>query len=93
MTAKKNKILQCELCKKIWQTHERNEVLEVCPNCGSQEHFDFVAKCGDRMFSSHMMPRTVYNELIFGSELGRTWHTECGEVKGWWIEQNNTIKS
>lgn len=80
--------MQCESCKKIWQTHECNEVTYRCPKCGStrKDHTNMV-QYGSRLILSHILTQVVYDELIFGSESGRTWHTAFGEVKGIWIEK------
>jgi len=90
----KNKVLECKICGKWWQTHENNQYLDRCPECGSinKNHFD-VAGYGNRLYTSHIMSHSVYNEIIFGSKNGRTWHNQFGEIKGDWVEKNhNKIK-
>ena len=74
--------MKCNICDKIWQTHERNETLYQCPDCNSKkkDHTN-LAIYGNKLFLSHILTQKAYNELIFGSERGRTWHTEFGEVK------------
>jgi hypothetical protein len=90
----KNKVLKCKLCDKWWQTHERNQYLSRCPNCGSRRKDHINASVyGNRLFTSHLLPHSVYNELIFGSD-GRTWHNQFGEIKGNWIKEHiNEIKT
>jgi hypothetical protein len=85
----KNQLRRCEVCDKFWQTYERDEFLYRCPDCGSskKDHID-CSIYGNRLFTSHILTQEVYNELIFGSERGRTWHTEFGVIKGNWIEKH-----
>ena len=88
----KNQRRKCKICDTFWQTHENNERLYRCPNCGSKKenHID-CSIYGNRLFLSHILPQDTYNELIFGSERGRTWHTEFGEIKGFWIKEHKNV--
>lgn len=88
----KNQLRQCNCCDKIWQTHECNEKLFRCPNCGSTKkyHTDMSIH-GNRLFTSRILTHDAYNELIFGSERGRTWHDSFGKLKGYWVIEHKLI--
>jgi hypothetical protein len=85
-----NELRKCLLCHKVWQTHERNDKVFRCPSCGStlenHEKLD-----GKKIFIHHFITQDDYYNLIFGSELGRTWHDTFGKLRGFWVENHHKI--
>jgi hypothetical protein len=83
-----NQVRRCKICDTWWQTHECNKTLFRCPECGSTRKQHILAsEYGNRLFTSHILPHDSYNQLIFGSERGRTWHNTFGKIEGTWVEK------
>ena len=75
MPAIKNQLRRCNVCDKLWQTHEREAKLFRCPNCGSTRKEHELIK--GEIFIHHLISTAEYTKLL----LGQTWHDVWGKPK------------